>query len=76
MTKNILARNTISGKVEEVPEKYLSHPVFGEYLEAVEDGAKDYEPELYKPGTVAEKKNGKQITLPVDPPIIVDAPDA
>lgn len=61
MVKNILARNTISGKVAEVPERYLTHPIFGDYLEAVEDGAKDYHPELYKPGTVAEKNAAKKV---------------
>lgn len=49
MSKFVHARDTISGKVAEVPEIYLSLPGLKEHLVLVADDAKDAAPELYKP---------------------------
>ena len=51
----VLALNTVSGQVSDVSPKMLVHPHFSKYLVAVEDGAKSYNPEMYKGGTVEEK---------------------
>lgn len=52
----VLALNTVSGQVSDVPPKMLVHPHFKKYLVPVEDGQKSFVPEMYKPGTVEEKK--------------------
>lgn len=52
----VLALNTVSGQVSDVPPKLLVHPHFSKYLVPVEDGQKPYAKELYKPGTVEEKQ--------------------
>jgi len=51
----VLALNTVSGQVSDVPPKLLEHPHFSKYLVEVEEGTKSYSPEMYKPGTVEEK---------------------
>ena len=52
----VLARNTISGNIADVSPKMLEHPKFKDILEVVEAQAKPYIPEMYAPGTKAEKK--------------------
>ena len=47
--KKVLALNTVSGQVAEVPEAYMTHPVLGKTLVAVPDETKPYNPEFYKP---------------------------
>jgi|SaaInl1SG_22_DNA_1037389.scaffolds.fasta_scaffold01294_4 hypothetical protein len=51
----VLALNTVSGQVSDVPPKMLVHPHFGKYLVPVEEGTKSYNPEMYTGGTVEEK---------------------
>lgn len=51
----VLALNTVSGQVSDVSPKMLVHPHFGQYLVAVEEGTKSYNPEMYQGGTVEEK---------------------
>lgn len=48
-TKKVHVRNTVSGRVEDVPEHYLTHPVLSRYLVEVDEDAKDAEPEMYQP---------------------------
>ena len=55
----VLARNTISGQIADVSPKMLEHPQFKNILEVVDEGAKPYIAELYKPGTKQEKAAGK-----------------
>jgi hypothetical protein len=55
----VLARNTISGQIADISPKMLEHPKFKDILEVVEEGAKPYVAELYKPGTKQEKTAGK-----------------
>lgn len=65
-SKTVLTRNTISGKVGSVPASYLTHPVFKDQFVVVEEGAKDYIPELYASKTADEfesKKTGKASKL-------------
>lgn len=49
--KFVVARNTVSGLVGTVPASYLDHPVFKDQLVLVEENAKNYVPEMYKPKT-------------------------
>ena len=71
----VLARNTISGQVADVSPKLLQHPKFKDILEVVEDGAKPYAPELYKPGTKQEKKSArKSKEAEADAEAVEDAP--
>ena len=51
----VLALNTVSGQVSDVPPKLLVHPHFSKYLVEVKEGTKSYNPEMYKSGTVEEK---------------------
>lgn len=51
----VLALNTVSGQVSDVPPKMLVHPHFSKYLVEVEEGTKSYNPEMYHSGTVEEK---------------------
>jgi hypothetical protein len=55
----VLARNTISGQIADVSPKMLEHPKFKDILEVVDEGAKPYVAELYKPGTKQEKATKK-----------------
>ncbi len=48
-SKMVLARNTVSGQIAEVPRSYLTHPHFGKQLEEVDADAKNAVPELYHP---------------------------
>ena len=52
----VLALNTVSGQVSDVPPKLLVHPHFSKYLVPVEEGQKPYLKEMYQPGTVEEKQ--------------------
>jgi hypothetical protein len=54
MAKMITALDTISGQVGQVPERYLTLPGFAEHLVRVDEGTKNYEPELYKPTDAEE----------------------
>ena len=56
----VLARNTVSGQIADVSPKMLLHPKFADVLEVVEDDAKPYAAELYKPGTKQEKKSARK----------------
>lgn len=58
----VLARNTLSGQIADVSPKMLLHPKFKDVLEVVEETAKPYAPELYKPGTKQEKKAARKST--------------
>jgi hypothetical protein len=51
----VLALNTVSGQVSDVPPKLLVHPHFSKYLVEVEEGTKSYNPEMYHSGSVEEK---------------------
>jgi hypothetical protein len=51
----VLALNTVSGQVSDVPPKLLVHPHFSKYLVEVEQGTKSYNPEMYHSGSVEEK---------------------
>lgn len=51
----VLTLNTISGQIADVSPKLLEHPKFKDILQVVNDDAKPYTPELYKPGTKQEK---------------------
>lgn len=52
----IPTRHTVSGAIDKnTPEHYLTHPVFGRYLEVVDEDTKPFVPVLHKPTTVAEK---------------------
>ena len=74
----VLARNTISGRIADVSPKMLRHPHFKDYLEVVEDDAKPYVPELYKPGTTQEKKAARKtkaakVEAPVESEVEIEA---
>lgn len=45
----IYARNIITGKVSPVRQKDLDHPVLGKNLVVVDNKAKPYLPEMFKP---------------------------
>lgn len=48
----IRTRHTVAGAIDpNTPEHYLNHPVFGKYLERVDEDAKPFTPELHKPRT-------------------------
>lgn len=51
----VLARNTISGQIADVSPKALKHPKFKDILEVVDNDAKPYVAELFKPGTKQER---------------------
>lgn len=57
----VTARNTVSGQVASIPEAFLTHPVFSKSYVAVEDDAKPYIPEMYKPKTASEAKPKKPV---------------
>lgn len=50
----VLARNTQTGLIGKVSERVIGHPVLGKDYVLVDDDAKDYIPELYKPQSAAE----------------------
>jgi hypothetical protein len=52
----VLALNTVSGQIADVSPKTLLHPKFKDILVPVDSGKKPYNPVMYKPGTVEEKK--------------------
>ena len=52
--KFVTALNTVSGVVGQVPVDYLTHPHFKDYLVAVKDDAKSYEPTLFQSTTAEE----------------------
>lgn len=54
MSDLVWTLHTVSGAVGRVPNHFLDHPVFGEYLVEVAPHTKSYEPELWKPTTAAE----------------------
>lgn len=60
MSKQVLARDTISGKVGMVPEIYLSLPGFADHLVAVDEGAKDFVPGMFKPEQVKERETRRR----------------
>jgi hypothetical protein len=49
MAMIIYARNIITGKISPVRQKDLDHPVLGKNLVKVDEEAKPYIPEMYKP---------------------------
>jgi hypothetical protein len=51
----VLALNTVSGQIADVPPKMLLHPKFKNVLVPVDENAKPYNSAMYKPGTVEEK---------------------
>jgi hypothetical protein len=51
----VLALNTTTGQIADVPPHFLEHDLLKEVLVAVDENAKPYAPELYKGGTKAEK---------------------
>ena len=51
----VLTLNTISGQIADLPPRMLEHPKFKDILEVVEEGAKPYIPELYKPRDKKDK---------------------
>jgi hypothetical protein len=59
MAKMIMALDTISGQVDEVPETYLRLPGLREHLVRVEADTKSYVPELHKPTDADEFKERK-----------------
>ena len=64
----IRTRHTIAGVIDpNTPEHYLDHPVFGKYLERVDEDAKPFAPELHKPRTA------KVETPEVDPDEVHDS---
>lgn len=50
-----LTRHTISGKIEEVPQHLVDHPVLGQYLEVVDEDAKPFAEGLFHSGSVEER---------------------
>jgi hypothetical protein len=70
----VLARNTISGNIADVSPKMLEHPQFKDILEVVAADAKPYIPEMYAPGTKAEKKS-KRISASAKEVVAVEEPD-
>lgn len=68
--QTVIALNTASGKVGPVPAHYLTHPVLGKTLVAVDADKKSYEPEMYTPTDAAghgKKQSNKRAveTAPV-----------
>lgn len=51
----VLALNTVSGQIADVPPKMLLHPKFKDVLVPVDENAKPYNSAMYKPSTVEEK---------------------
>lgn len=51
----VLALNTTTGLIADVPPHFLEHDLLKEVLVAVDEDAKPYVPELYKGGTKEEK---------------------
>jgi hypothetical protein len=77
------ARNTVTGKVVQVPSHYLTHPVFGKTFVPAQKGDKDYVPELYKAKSsdqfVSKRSRKKDEEAPEVPVIEIEpftAPDA
>lgn len=54
-----IVRNTLTGKVVEVPDRYLTHPILGANLVPAKAGDKDYVPDLYKSKSAEEFKEVK-----------------
>lgn len=50
-TTFVTALNTISGRIAQVPESYLRHPVLKQHLVEVDDSRKPYDPNFYTPKT-------------------------
>lgn len=50
----VLARNTQTGLIGKVSERVIGHPVLGKDYVLVDENAKDYVPELYKPQSADE----------------------
>lgn len=57
-----LTRHTISGKIEEVPQHLVDHPVLGQYLEVVDEDAKPFAEGLFLSGTKEERAESRTAT--------------
>jgi hypothetical protein len=65
----VLALNTTTGLIADVPPHFLAHDLLKEVLVAVDEDAKPYVPELYKGGTKEEKaasRNTPEDIAPID----------
>lgn len=50
MADTVRTRHTVSGVIDNnTPLHLIEHPIFGRYLEVVDDDAKPFLPELHKP---------------------------
>jgi hypothetical protein len=58
----VLALNTVSGQIADIPPKMLLHPKFRDILVPVDENAKPYNSAMYKPGTVAEKTEKRVVS--------------
>lgn len=63
MAELITARNTISGQVRSTRKSIVEHPVLGKNLVEVDDDAKPYVSELFKPRS-AEEFTSQHSVLP------------
>lgn len=50
----VVARNTETGLIAKVPERYIGHPVLGKNYVLADEDAKPYLQELYKPQSADE----------------------
>lgn len=56
-----LTRHTISGKIEEVPQHLVDHPVLGQYLEVVDEDAKPFAEGLFHSGSIEERTESRPL---------------
>jgi hypothetical protein len=80
MSKQVRARNTVSGQIGIVPESYLTHPVLGKTLVQVDDDAKSYLPEMYQPtdaeGDAEKPSRARRVKAAEESTAPLDLPDA
>lgn len=54
-----LTRHTITGKIEDVPQNLVDHPVLGQYLEVVDEDAKPFAEGLFHSGSIEERAESR-----------------
>ena len=74
--KTVKAIHTISGQVATLPVKLVNHPILGKYLTEVDDDAKSYAPELYKPKDAEEFAEKPRRSRKSDSDVTDAAPEA
>jgi len=75
MSDKIWARNTVTGKVVQIPARHLGHPVLGRNYVEADRKDKDYLPELYSPKSADEFEQSKKSRKKPEPEEAVEVPE-